>query len=160
MTEETTIPAIEEPKAQPIEETEAEPKKLAIAPRFTKEELDDIDSIRGERTKTEFVHDAVIVQLDLNHKIAPYLEKAAELKGENQDMNSYIADAIVSYNGLQSWKKTEAQKKAVVLKHDCGEKYDVQRCGDAVFLICKKCHRSEKLSKEAYEARLTEAAKQ
>lgn len=115
----------EEPKAQPIEETETEPKKLAIAPRFTKEECDKIDKCRADRTKTEFVYDSVISQL----KVCVLLE-------------------------------TEKKKRAVVLKHDCGEKYDKQECGGDVFLICKKCHKSKKVTKAEYDVMITEAANQ
>ncbi len=115
----------EEPEAPPIEETE-QPTKIAIAPRFTREESDKIDKYRGERTKTEFVYDCVVAQL-----------KVCLLLG------------------------TEKKKRSVVLKHDCGEKFDVLQSGENVFLICKKCHTSEKMTKATYNDTIArEAANQ
>ena len=56
-------------------------KKVAIAPRFDKAELDEIDRFRGERTKTEFVYDAVLSAIKLcQWKALDAKKKAVVLK--------------------------------------------------------------------------------
>ncbi len=207
----------EEPSAQPIEpEAETEPKTVSMGIRFTKADLDVIDAVRGERTKTQYAHDAVVMWSALERLLAPYLptmaidpkgrtapllicdalefylqpvtnpptwnvRKGTETIEQLKDLNElaklfvdpaeadkyrgnstlaeFVSESVTAQLKVAKMLETEKKKRAVVLKHDCGEKYDVLHSGNDVFLTCVKCHKSEKLTKEAYEQWLTEAAK-
>lgn len=63
---------------------------------------------------------------------------------------------------LDQLQKAELDaKKRSALRHDCGKKFDVLECKDGtVFLICKKCHISKKLSQDEFKLFLETASAQ
>lgn len=87
------------------------------------------------------------------------LDKIDKYRGE-RTKTEFVYDSVIAQLKVQYLLETEKKKRSVVLKHECGKSYDVQRCGDDVFLICKKCHKSRKIPKAEYDAMITEAAKQ
>ena len=90
--------------------------------------------------------------------IAPRFDKAEQDKIDHfraeRTQTEFVYDCVVAQLKIAEWREMDAHKKAVVLKHDCGAKFDVLRSGDAVFLMCKKCHVSRKVTQAEHEALL------
>lgn len=72
----------------------------------------------------------------------------------------FVYDAVIQHLERLHKAELEAKKKSA-LRHDCGKKFDVLECKDGtVFLICKKCHISKKLSQDEFKLFLETASAQ